>query len=756
MSISTFSLPVDIPWQRIAFSEDMIDHVACDRLLPLRFRSSVAVFSYEPPADQQRTDGSIVSYLKVACTISGYQPSGLELRIREKLNRSGWTNQDNLEYLQGLVGHYYACYGAMLEVVVAPHPKDKFLLSEYPYFADFDPKKRELYEMVSETGEVMSRSLEDVNVRLGQTTLQSHEVRDKTTLGAGLSASYMGVTASGNVANESGTTDLSQQATENVRTTDAARETRETFSHTTQISQLYHQLDSYHIGTNRALFFVLPRPHSVQSPITFVNGPREIEGVQEFMLVVVRPKEMASFCVEAYLETAHLTHNPIPDLGETVRPLALKFDAPITENDDRSYINAVSRHDSSDLIAGKIVDKSKGAGYPPISGSFTTTGYDIVPPLNATGPFAPDIKFTVATDHVEVDATIEGYWDMPNEEKHPASLDLHAMVYYKNAVPGIAGYKDGLLLTARAVCSCTSASGTRVSEYENGLSVVYEKQLDSTQMRTSQDRAASSITDANKLQALIHREMIQSLSSADRYPRGTVSLLDTQLVSSVLASSLPADTPQAKQRLEDWPGVDQELVSRVAYYDPTITRAALLAMPLPQQVEQFGITYEQAVTLRRSIADLAAPTGPIPVKQRPMIRVPLLTGLDLREARIALDRAGLRLGAATTVDNPLPVLSIVSQHPTAGGEVFANSEIAVEIASGQSVRLPEVNGFGLTEAGCVLRSAGLRSEPSVEGRPGPQAQVVAIEPPAGTLVTPLTPVTIQLEQRPGKQSHKRY
>jgi len=30
MAIATFSLPVDIPWQRIAFSEDMIDPIACD------------------------------------------------------------------------------------------------------------------------------------------------------------------------------------------------------------------------------------------------------------------------------------------------------------------------------------------------------------------------------------------------------------------------------------------------------------------------------------------------------------------------------------------------------------------------------------------------------------------------------------------------------------------------------------------------------------------------------------------------------
>jgi hypothetical protein len=54
MTVATFSLPIDIPWQRIAFSEDMIDLIACNRSLPPRWKSSVAVFSYEPPEDQQR------------------------------------------------------------------------------------------------------------------------------------------------------------------------------------------------------------------------------------------------------------------------------------------------------------------------------------------------------------------------------------------------------------------------------------------------------------------------------------------------------------------------------------------------------------------------------------------------------------------------------------------------------------------------------------------------------------------------------
>src|SRR5262249_25001338 len=92
----------------------------------------------------------------------------------------------------------------------------------------------------------------------------------------------------------------------NLVTTEASREKRESFSHTTNLSQLYHVLDSYHAGTNRAIFFLNARPHMVDSPFTFVNGPRQVEGIQEFFLVTRRPKEMKQLRVLATLETGHL------------------------------------------------------------------------------------------------------------------------------------------------------------------------------------------------------------------------------------------------------------------------------------------------------------------------------------------------------------------------------------------------------------------------------------------------------------------
>ena len=67
---------------------------------------------------------------------------------------------------------------------------------------------------------------------------------------------------------------------------------------------MYHRLTGYHVGTNRAPFFMLPRPHIVQGPQTFVKGPRQLEGIQEFFLVVMRPRTWEEFCIEAFLETA--------------------------------------------------------------------------------------------------------------------------------------------------------------------------------------------------------------------------------------------------------------------------------------------------------------------------------------------------------------------------------------------------------------------------------------------------------------------
>jgi hypothetical protein len=65
-------------------------------------------------------------------------------------------------------------------------------------------------------------------------------------------------------------------------------------SHTTSFNQLYQLLNAYHLGTNRCVFLVAPRPHIVtretgQIDFNLLDGPRRLEGIQNFFLVVECP-----------------------------------------------------------------------------------------------------------------------------------------------------------------------------------------------------------------------------------------------------------------------------------------------------------------------------------------------------------------------------------------------------------------------------------------------------------------------------------
>lgn len=293
-----------------------MDTRVCDRANPKRWSSSLAIFGYEPPPDQQQMPGLRISYIKAVCTITGYQAAPGELQIAAERYTSAQRSSPLFatDWVDP-ASEYYPCHGAILEVSVAPGGPDRASvpLSQYPYFADFEPKKRELYELVSQTGERVSRTLDAVSVQKGGTSTNSDEVLDiyggMSVSGEGsVSVAGMGGGGGGSYSETGqwGSRSMNERQFTDMRTSDSQSEKRDTEAFTTQLSQLYHQLDSYHLGTNRACFFVLPRPHTVETPRTFVNGPRVIEGVQEFFLVVVRPVAMEEICIEAYLETAHI------------------------------------------------------------------------------------------------------------------------------------------------------------------------------------------------------------------------------------------------------------------------------------------------------------------------------------------------------------------------------------------------------------------------------------------------------------------
>ncbi|WP_159083772.1 hypothetical protein [Nocardioides terrigena] len=311
-------LPIDIPWTKVCVTEDMMDRVVCDDVLPPKWHSSIAIFKYRPDDDFQKYPDYDITYLKATVTITGYQP--LEDEIQGEIDWDG-VDVTSVEGVTELLSSYYPCTGAILQMVVGPHgDSDNTALDRYPFFLDFEPKKRELYEMATDTKERSSRSIESINVGKSGGTTKSLEVLDVDMGGStsfGAQGQYAGTgggfTYSSSNQGQWGTKSVNTQDSQTTRTTEVGTERRETQSFTTQLSQMYHLLDSYHVGTNRAVFFVQPRPHVLEEPSGFVRGPRKVEGIQEFFLVVAAPKDAPDYCISARLDTAHLAETDILD-----------------------------------------------------------------------------------------------------------------------------------------------------------------------------------------------------------------------------------------------------------------------------------------------------------------------------------------------------------------------------------------------------------------------------------------------------------
>jgi hypothetical protein len=269
MPTSALSLPIDVPWKRLAISQDMYAP-SIDSDLPEKWRSSLAVFVYEPDPDPTDTSGEVTTFLKLVTSITGYNSDAVVV-----IKKPGTSIGIPLD----LGTTYYPALCALAQIAVFPD-SGRWDATQFPYFTDFQPKQREVIETKTATGEIVSQTSEPLNVYKSTTTTEGQ-------LDFSSSSSKTG------------------QVNETTFT-DASRERRETTSYSTNLSQLYQLLDSYHSGTNRAVFLTVARPHLIDSPYTFVNGPRRLEGVQEFLLVVRRPQEMGGICVKAVLETAHL------------------------------------------------------------------------------------------------------------------------------------------------------------------------------------------------------------------------------------------------------------------------------------------------------------------------------------------------------------------------------------------------------------------------------------------------------------------
>jgi hypothetical protein len=332
MAIQALSMPVNIPWQRLAYSADMVDTDFRNGALPPKWRSSLTVFSYVVPSDQTASsypDARII-YLRICCSLTGFNPNE-ELRKAvpldtvsdrlDDLQRSTWEAVFGSEW----AASYYPCLGAIAQIAVYPSIADfEISIDDYPYVMDFEPKKRELYETRTDSGEVLSGSSRNLKVQKGTNSAFSAELTNITSTmqyqpGPSVETPLVpGTLPQGPVTFPVTTgfsvkTDSDFQSVETY-SSDLSRERRETQSHTTVINQLYQLFNGYHVGSNRALFVILPRPHVVsglqQTEFNLIDGIRRLEGLQDMFLVVYAPSKLKGICIQANLDTGHTLADP--------------------------------------------------------------------------------------------------------------------------------------------------------------------------------------------------------------------------------------------------------------------------------------------------------------------------------------------------------------------------------------------------------------------------------------------------------------
>jgi hypothetical protein len=308
MGYNELSIPVDIPWKRLGISGDMLDATYGDLKFPKKWDSSIAVFYHEPAEVDPAYCHRKITYLKIVCTITNFHLGRRDVSVLDKLRKS-YVQSGSWEKFEEAATDSYPCHGALMQVGVFPNSAQQVELFDYPYISAMQPRKRELYEVATQSGEIASQSANKLNVNKGNTTTQTQEDYDLE-MGGG-SGGHSGVFGlwseqHSNEQKQLGTIQRNQTQDQNVTTSDAARDRREQYSFSTTINQLYTLLQSYHLGTNRAIFFMQPVPHMQDVKFSFLGGLRRLEGIQEFFLVVNRPAHIEGLCIEIALETAHL------------------------------------------------------------------------------------------------------------------------------------------------------------------------------------------------------------------------------------------------------------------------------------------------------------------------------------------------------------------------------------------------------------------------------------------------------------------
>jgi hypothetical protein len=480
--------------------------------------------------------------------------------------------------------------------------------SDFPYVMDFEPKKRELYETVTESGESLSRSATNLNIRKGSTDTNSVEDVDifqGANGGFKIGGDAFAVEASGGVQGQWGGRTVRGAEHVNLRTTDDSREKRETFSHATTLSQLFHLFTGYHLGTNRSLFLMLPRPHVTEVTEngrlarTFVKGPRRLEGVQDIFLVVNRPRGVEGICVETLLETAHLNW----EIEQTIQETKTEPPALPTHHDIEVFLTEKYRekafpyyHTGDEETYHYVVINYY---WDPGSGSFLTNAYRQEKTSVHTNPALGAKSYEDALD--------EYLRDNPPPAVAPADPVRTVTT------------RTQMILTARSVKGCVSGHSGECGEHAGPETlsaaggdewVSFESAIDIDPALTDKNaRVPSRTVASNQLVQRIGRTLQASLGSRERYRKGEVGFLRSRYTLDRLrqrAALMPADDPH-NARIGDLVGGDERFRGFTKAFPEARTRKDALALPPAAIKERLGLSDRDARDLQLRLIGLALP-----------------------------------------------------------------------------------------------------------------------------------------------------
>jgi hypothetical protein len=479
--------------------------------------------------------------------------------------------------------------------------RQKILLRDFPHIVDVEPKQRDLYQAASQTGEVLTSSTSAVKTDKSLTSTEATETGFR--LGAEVPVDGAKLTGS-----------FDRRRTEREEDTwsvgtDASRERRETQGTTTQLSQMYNLLSGYHVGTNRASFLMLPRPHVLQPTDhrTIVQGLRYIEGIQEFLLIVSRPEDIEGIAVEASLDTGHF-------------PEDVDTEEPEEEYDESEETFAVTAFADNGWFSGDCTN---------INHEFTVQSPWVVNSRKGDLPDHPGVSMIADNNNDQANDSLENYnygkigdaavvvtgricGEAGQGDK--ARFNRTYKVFTRSAEPkpssGGPSVVTPFLTTSRSLCvrvrsgdPCPTvvALPPRIPPFPPGDWVVSEDpvKIASAMLRrhvTTEGRGPV----LKELLREIHGRMATSWRLRTRYPNGEISFLDTNYFADRIADTLP---PEILERpLRELSGVPERV-------GPQLERAPVgevLRLPLAELARRTGTDIAEAARARRRVLAGAA------------------------------------------------------------------------------------------------------------------------------------------------------